>query len=106
MSVGLFSQQNTTNATNGTSTVSEDSRRQELRDLAAIVVGICASILVLIIILTAIIQFQSKITAFLGGLKLKRPEKEVELRVPHKLSIKPEKTTEQAEPAGSKTLNS
>nr|XP_022318221.1 uncharacterized protein LOC111121299 [Crassostrea virginica] len=89
------------NATNGTSTISEDSRRQELRDLAAIVVGICASILVLIIILTAIIQFQSKITSFLGGLKLKRPEKEVELRVPHKLSIKPERTTEQAESAGS-----
>lgn len=77
------------NATNNTTIVTA-TPEHKLRDLAAIVVGICAGILVFIILLTAIIQFQTKIVSFFASLKFRRAEKDVEMRVPHKLSINPE----------------
>uniref|UniRef100_K1PZX0 Uncharacterized protein n=1 Tax=Magallana gigas TaxID=29159 RepID=K1PZX0_MAGGI len=77
------------NATNITANVPA-TPEHKLRDLAAIVVGICAGILVVIIVLTAIIQFQSNIVSFFASLKFRRPEKDVEMRVSHKLSINPE----------------
>lgn len=77
------------NATNNTTIVTA-TPEHKLRDLAAIVVGICAGILVFIILLTAIIQFQSKIVSFFASLKFRRPEKDVEMRVPHKLSMNPD----------------
>ncbi|XP_052676301.1 uncharacterized protein LOC128157734 isoform X1 [Crassostrea angulata] len=86
------------NATNNTANVPA-TPEHKLRDLAAIVVGICAGILVVIIVLTAIIQFQSNIVSFFASLKFRRPEKDVEMRVPHKLSINPEAREGSAAPS-------
>lgn len=82
----LYIQQNATNNTANVPATPE----HKLRDLAAVVVGICAGILVVIIVLTAIVQFQSNIVSFFASLKFRRPEKDVEMREPRKLSINPE----------------
>ncbi|XP_062588503.1 uncharacterized protein LOC134250170 [Saccostrea cucullata] len=73
---------------NGTDT-NTSATKHKLRDLAAIVVGFCAGILALIIFLTLIIQFKSNIVSIFAKIKFPHSEKEVELRVPHKLSINP-----------------
>lgn len=86
------------NATNNTANVPA-TPEHKLRDLAAIVVGICAGILVVIIVLTAIIQFQSNIVSFFASLKFRRPEKDVEMREPRKLSINPEAREGSAAPS-------
>ncbi|XP_061183011.1 uncharacterized protein LOC133191273 [Saccostrea echinata] len=73
---------------NGTDTDTSATTHQ-LKDLAAIVVGFCAGILALIIVLTVIIQFKSNIVSIIAKIKFPHSVKEVELRVPYKLSINP-----------------
>ncbi|XP_048729270.2 uncharacterized protein LOC125646783 isoform X2 [Ostrea edulis] len=79
-----YERQNSTGNGNNTT---EDVTKHHLRELAATVVGLCAGILAFIILLTFIIQFKSKIVSGFSSIKFPRPEKQIEMRVPHRVSV-------------------